>query len=75
MRNLKALRTMYDLTQAELAKILGISEVAYRNKENKKTQFTLEEARKISKLFNEPIEAIFFNDKVYKKETNTKTTA
>ncbi|MCG8540440.1 MAG: helix-turn-helix domain-containing protein [Clostridia bacterium] len=62
MRNLKALRAKHDFTQAELAKILKISEVSYRNKENRKTQFKLQEARKISKLFAKSIEVIFFND-------------
>ncbi|QEK12755.1 helix-turn-helix domain-containing protein [Crassaminicella thermophila] len=69
MRNLKALRVKYGLTQADMAKKLEISEVAYRNKENGYTQFTLNEARKISKIFKETIEAIFFENEVYTKET------
>lgn len=69
MRNLKALRAKHNLTQADMAKTLNISQVAYRSKENGRTQFTLSEARKISKEFNQSIEEIFFENEVYDRET------
>lgn len=74
MRNLKALRVKHGFTQADIAKKLDISEVAYRKKENGYTQFTLSEAKRISDIFSKPIEEIFFENEVYTKETN-KTTA
>jgi len=70
MRKLKSLRTQHNLNQIDLAELLGISVVSYRNKENCHNQFTLDEAIKISSLFNESIEQIFFDTKVYIKETN-----
>jgi len=72
VRNLKALRVKFDLNQEDLAKILEISVVAYRNKENGKTQFTLEEAKKISNIFDFSIDEIFFEDKVHEKEIQCK---
>lgn len=62
MRNLKALRVKHALTQSHMAKLLKISDVSYRNKENGHTQFTLSEARKISEKFNQSIEEIFFEE-------------
>lgn len=60
MRNLKALRVKYALTQEDLATILGISTMAYSNKENCKVGFTLKEAKIIADYFKLPIEEIFF---------------
>lgn len=69
MRNLKSLRVKFNLTQESMAKILGISIIAYRNKENGHTQFTLGEAKIISETFKASIEEIFFEKNVYTKET------
>lgn len=70
MRNLKAYRTKYALTQEDMAKILNISTIAYRNKENNLSQFSLKEAKIIADKFNATIEEIFFDNDVYIKETN-----
>lgn len=69
LRNLKAYRIKYNLTQEDMASKLGISIVAYRNKENGHNQFTLAEAKIISDLFNASITEIFFENNVYTKET------
>lgn len=69
LRNLKGYRAKHNITQEEIANKLGISVVAYRNKENGHTQFTLSEVKTISDLFKANIKDIFFNDEVYKEET------
>ena len=58
-RELKALRVKHNITQKQIAKILGITPEAYSNKETGKYNFTLEEALKISLLFGLPVEDIF----------------
>ena len=57
---LKSLRVMKDLTQEEFSKILGMHEVTYNRKEKGINSFSLEEARLISKYFEQSIEEIFF---------------
>ena len=47
------------LTQAELAKKIGISEVAYRQKEQGKRDFKLNECYKIAKIFKKDIGDFF----------------
>ena len=47
------------LTQAELAKKIGISEVAYRQKEQGKRDFKLNECYKIAKIFKKDIGDLF----------------
>lgn len=58
-RELKSLRVKHNITQKQIAKILEITPEAYSNKETGKYNFTLEEAFKISLLFELPIEEIF----------------
>lgn len=59
-RLLKSYRVKFGDTQDDLANYLGITLNSYHNKENGKTQFTLNEARKISLKYNKKIEDIFF---------------
>lgn len=64
---------MTGLTQAEMAKKIGISEGTYRNKENGKARFKDNEMEIFYKLVQEinpsvDVSAIFFNDKPTKKD-------
>lgn len=59
--NLKAYRAKYDMTQSQLAEKLNISTTSYSMKENKKTEFTLKEAKAIADLFGTTIDKVFFN--------------
>ena len=56
---LMAVRKEHGYSQFELAKMIGISEEAYRNKELGKNQFKMEEMFSLSEIFNESIEKIF----------------
>ena len=54
---LKELRKERDETQIEIAKLLGLKTAsAYSKKENGRVPFSLEEAKLLSKYFNQPIE-------------------
>lgn len=64
LKVLKAYRVMSDLTQNDMAKLLGISVVAYKNKEWGRAHFTLPESKKIADLFKRPIEQIFYSDEI-----------
>jgi DNA-binding XRE family transcriptional regulator len=58
---LKKIREECGYTQDEMAKKLGHnSKSAYNMKENGTRKVTVEEAYKISKIFNKSIEEIFF---------------
>ncbi len=52
MRSLKGIRFDLDMTQADMAKKLGISELSYRNKEKGRTGLTAKELIIISELAN-----------------------
>ena len=69
-KNLKALRILKGISQSDTAKYLGISLHSYCNKENCKTNFTLDEAKKLSELFGLTVDEIFFKPIDFK--TNTK---
>ena len=56
---LYGLRKAKGLTQKELAKKLGISELSYRNKELGKNEFTQDEMFFLSSYFNEKMDKIF----------------
>lgn len=58
-KNLKGLRAKNDLTQNDMAKILGISYVSYNQKEKGNQDFTLKEAKIIAKYFNTSMDYIF----------------
>ena len=49
-----------DITQKKLAEHLNLSQTALNFKLNGKTEFTLTEAKEISKLFKIPIEELFY---------------
>lgn len=59
---LKVLRAQYDYTQDDIANYLNIASSTYHNKEVGKTDFTLSECKKISKLFNKSLDEIFFTE-------------
>ena len=56
---LYGLRKAKGLTQKELAKKIGISELSYRNKELGKNEFTQDEMFFLSRFFNKQIDKIF----------------
>lgn len=64
---LRSLRATKGLRQEDMADLLGISRNSYHKKEICEREFTLEEARTISKYFNKTIEEIFFTE-----QSNTK---
>jgi putative transcriptional regulator len=64
MKNrIKILRVMQDWTQADLANQLGVSRQTVNAIETGKFDPSLPLAFSISRLFGEPIEAIFLDDK------------
>lgn len=63
-KTLKAYRMLKGIKQEKIAKILGITLTTYSNKETGKTQFSLDEAKKISDYLNVPIEQLFFAHEV-----------
>jgi len=66
---LKVLRLEHNLKQADMAKLLKISETTYNRKENGITEFTESEIKKICEIFNKKPEEIFFKDE-FTKEVN-----
>ncbi|AUJ29596.1 helix-turn-helix transcriptional regulator [Liquorilactobacillus hordei] len=56
---LVALRKSDGETQRDIASLLGITEQAYRNKENGKTEFKMNEMFDLARHFNAKIEEIF----------------
>lgn len=48
-----------NMTQKDVAKVLGISPGRYMLKESKRASFTLEECQKLAKLFNMTIDDLF----------------
>lgn len=63
-KTLKAYRMLKGVKQENIAEILGITLTTYSNKETGKTQFSLDEAKKISDYLNVPIEQLFFASEV-----------
>lgn len=61
---IKAYRQLRNVTQEDLAKLLGMTKQGYAFKENGKREFTLTEAKIIADYFGTSIEDIFFNQKV-----------
>ena len=62
LRMLKVKRMIIGLTQADVAKKLGINVKSYNFKENGRSKFTLKELRKMTEIFNlneEEIREIF----------------
>ena len=68
---LRSLRAAGDLTQEDMAKVIGVSKPTYNRKELGLRAFTLEESLKISKFFGKTVEEIFFKEKVNTNKTQT----
>ena len=67
LRILKSKRRLFDLTQEEIAKEVGINIKSYNLKENGKREFTLDEAKKISNLLKlnlNEVNDIFFDSSI-----------
>ena len=58
---LKSLRVEHGLKQADIAKVIGISETTYNRKENGITEFTENEIIRICDIFKKDPTEIFFN--------------
>ena len=58
---LKALRSLHNVSAKEIAESLSITAQSYYFKEKGKTQFTLDEAKKIADIFNSTIDEVFYN--------------
>lgn len=56
---LKGLMVENNITQMQMAKLLGISVSTFNQKLNGKSDFTIQEAKKISKILNEEVTIIF----------------
>ena len=56
---LRDLRDDNNLKQIEMAKILGISVSTFNQKINGKSDFTIQEAKKIALLFKKEVDVIF----------------
>ena len=56
---LKGLRAERGMSQADVAKIVGISEGSYLHKENGKRDFTSTEMRIIKRFFKVSLDALF----------------
>ena len=66
-RILKSKRILFNLTQEEIAKEVGINIKSYNLKENGKREFTLDEAKKISNLLKlnlNEVNDIFFDSSI-----------
>lgn len=59
---LRGKRVEHGLNQTDMAKILGITQNSYSRKELGLSPFTLDEIRKILKLFKCKFEDIFFTE-------------
>jgi len=70
---LKGIMREANITQPELAGLLELSISALNQKINGKSDFTIREGKKLSSLFNKPLDEIFFNNPVHK--TGNKSTA
>mgnify|MGYP004631143997 FL=1 len=67
LRILKSKRILFNLTQEEIAKEVGINIKSYNLKENGKREFTLDEAKKISNLLKlnlNEVNDIFFDSSI-----------
>lgn len=60
LKRLKGLRIENDLSQKDMAKLIGISCSSYQRKESGENQFLLTEADKIAKVLKKEIRDIFF---------------
>ncbi|SCJ11191.1 helix-turn-helix transcriptional regulator [Intestinibacter bartlettii] len=72
MKKLKAARVELGLTQMEVAKLMNMHISTYRKKEQGYSEFSINEAFKISEILNKSVEEIFFKERVSKLETKAK---
>lgn len=63
--SVKQARAYAGYTQVEMAKMLNISRDTYRKYELKPETIPIEKAKKIADITKIPLNAIFFNDKLY----------
>lgn len=70
--NLKRIRSIRpDIKIEDILKALGLkTKGAYYKKETGSIKFSLDDAKNLSKLFNMPIEEIFFDNEISKTERN-----
>lgn len=71
IENLVVLRCIAGLNQKQVSEYLKVTLPTYCNKENGLRPFSLDEAKKLSELFNCTIEDIFFGNKVFKMNTSS----
>ncbi|MGN0526641.1 MAG: DUF2157 domain-containing protein [Acutalibacteraceae bacterium] len=62
-KNIKRLRTLNNMSQEELAQKLFISRQAVSSWENNRTQPDVEMVKKLSELFNVPVEELLYGEK------------
>lgn len=67
---LKGLMKENHITQTELAEVLNITVSTLNFKLNGKSDFTIKEAKKISQLFDKPIDEIFFTCEISNMKIN-----
>jgi DNA-binding XRE family transcriptional regulator len=61
LKNLTEIRKTQGITKTEMAKRLGLSLNGYGLKEKGESPLTLQEARKIAKMFGLTIDALFYS--------------
>ncbi|MDO6353565.1 helix-turn-helix domain-containing protein [Caloramator sp. CAR-1] len=69
-KKLIAYRNMLRLTQADMAKLLNITQTSYSFKENGKVPFKQDEMIKITKFFKEKIPEITMDEIFFEEEVN-----
>lgn len=69
MTAVRKFRESIGLKQEDFAAIIHVSKVNYSKKENGKVKFSLDEAFLISNHFKKPIETIFGENEISKKES------
>lgn len=70
--NLIRLRKENNYSQEDLAKILGVTDSTYRNKETGKTQFKMDEMFILANLFDGDMEDIFLPTNFTVRDKNRK---
>lgn len=71
---LRELRKEKGLTCEDMAKLLGLdTKAAYSKKELGRTKFSLDDARKVSRVLGKSIDDIFFTNEISLKDTKRNT--
>ena len=69
---LRQIREEKGLTCEQMAEQLGLqTKAGYNKKENGRTKFTLQEAKKVSEILGMSIDDIFFANEVSSEDTNS----